>query len=175
MMIGFSLAVLIFWGWILIWLLQQVKTSNITLRGMEEKITELEVKRKMASEIQTLLQDRAKDLARISSFSVDKERPVVFIEALEEAAKKSGNRVTIGFSEGKSKNKDIFFQLVVEGSESSVLKYLKLLEFLPYKIKVEEVALQRLTTGVPALLSLPKEANVPLSHRLDISIKVETL
>ena len=176
LVIGISLVVLIFWGWVLIRLLRQVKNAGITLRELEGKIVELEAKRKEAGDIQTLLQDRAEDLAKINSFSVNKERPVIFIEDLEDAARKTQNRVIIDFDEGRSRDKNIFFRLTIEGSKDSVLKYLKLLEFMPYQIKVEEMAWQKLAAaGVSALVKLPQEAEAPLSHRLEILIKVETL
>lgn len=176
LMIGVSLAVLAFWGWILAGLLQQVKNTSITLYGLEEKVADLEARRKAAGDIQILLQDRAKDLAKINNFSVSKERPVVFIEELEDVAKKTKNRVAIDFDEARSKGKNIFFRLAIDGNENSVLRYLKLLEFMPYKIKVEEASLQRLTSAqISTSLTLPKESEVPLSHHLEVLIRVETL
>lgn len=172
---GIYLAVLVFWGWGLAGLLQQVKDASITLRGLEEQIVLLEAKRKIAGDLQILLENRDKDLTKINSFLVSKDRPVGFIEDLEDAAKKTKNRVAIDFDETRSKNKDIFFRLAIDGSEDSVLRYLKLLEFMPYKIKVEEVSLQKLTSQVYTSLNLPKESEVPLSHHLGVLIKVETL
>ena len=176
LMMGISLTILVFWGWVLARLLQQVKNTNITLRELEEKVGELETRRKMAGDMQILFQDRAEDFSKIKSFSVNKERPVVFIEDLEDIARKTLNRIGINFDEGKSKDKNIYFRLMVDGSEDSLLKYLKLLELLPYKIKVEEVSFQKLTSSeFSAALSIPKESEVPLSHRLEVLIGVDIL
>lgn len=171
-----SLVGLSFLSLVLIILLNQAKTASAVLRRSAEKIAELEIKRKLADEMRVLIKDRVEDLARINKFFVDRERPVDFIESLEEMAKKTKNRVAIDFNEARSKSKNLFFKLTIEGSENSVRKYLKLLELMPYKIRVEDLTFQKITISeTPTFVRQPKGSEIPISQRIIVLIQVDTL
>ncbi len=174
--IAVSLTVLSFLSWVLAKLLNQAKTASTVLRGSAEKIFELEAKRKLADEMRILIKDRAEDLAKINKFFVDRERPVEFIENLEEVGKKTKNRVFIDFDEARSKGKNLYFKLTIEGSENSTRQYLKLLELMPYKVRVEDLNFQKMTISeTPTFVRQPKGSEISLSHRLIVLIGVETL
>lgn len=165
-----------FFGWMMGWLLIQINEVGVTLRGVAEKMAKLEVERKTARGAHVFLKERAEDLAKINNFFVDRERPVEFIENLEEIAKKTKNQIVIDFDEGRSKERNLFFRLVVDGSEASIRKYLKLLELMPYKIKVGDLTFQKISVlEQPAFLSRSKTLENPMSHRLVVLIQVETL
>lgn len=175
--IAVSLTGLSFLGLVLIILLGQTKTAGATLRRSVEKIEELEIKRRLAYEMQILTKERAQDFAKISKFFIDRERPVDFIEGLEEMAKKTNNLIAIDFNEVQSKkSKNLFFKLTIEGNENSVRKYLKLLELMPYKIKVEALTFQKITTSeVPIFFRQPKGSAATVSRRIIVLIQVDTL
>lgn len=170
------LAVAVFWVWLWTGFFYRVKNAGATLQDLKGQIPALEEKRKLAGEMQFLFKNRTEDLEKIRSFLVSKERPVVFLENLEETARKTRNRIAINFDEGKSKDQNLFFRLTLEGGEENVLKYLRLLELMPYKLKVEEVSIQKLTSaGGRAYVSIPAESGILLSHRLTILIQAEGL
>lgn len=170
------LAGAVFWVWLWIGFLYRVKNAGATLQDLKGQIPALEEKRKLAGEMQALFKNRTGDLEKIRSFLISKDRPVVFIESLEELARKTRNRIAINFDEGKSKDQNLFFRLTLEGGEENVLKYLQLLELMPYKLKVEEVSIQKLTSaGGRAYVSIPAESGILLSHRLTVLIQVEGL
>lgn len=171
-----SLAGFSFFGLVLIILLNQTKTASVVLRQSAEKIAELETKIKLAGEMQVLIKDRAGDLSKINKFFVDRERPVGFIEDLEGIAKKTKNRIAIDFMETRSKGKSLFFKLTIEGSESSTRKYLKLLELMPYKIRVEDLTFQKITISeIPTFVRQPKGSEIALSQRMVVLIQIDTL
>ena len=174
--VAISLIIVGLLGSVLGWLFGQVKKARATIGETANKIILLEEKRKTARQTQILLKDRASDLAKINKFLVDRGEPVEFIENLEETAQKTKNKIVIDFDEGRSKAKNLFFRLTIDGSEASTRKYLKLLGFMPYKIGVEDLIFQKMSAGdLPAFPSRPKTLENPGSHRLTILIQVETL
>lgn len=161
--VAISLIIVSLFGSVLGWLFSQVKKAGATLTETANKAALLEAERKTAREIQVLLKDRAGDMAKINKLFVDRGEPVEFIENLEKTAKKTGNKIAIDFDEGRSKDKNLFFRLTVEGNEAHTRKYLKLLGLMPYKMKIEDLAFQKIGAGKTA------------SSRLIVLIQVETL
>lgn len=171
-----SLITVSIFGLVLGWLFIRVKKASVALKETADKIALLETERKTARETQILFKVRAEDLTKINRFFVDRERPVEFIENLEKIAQKTKGQIVIDFDEGRSKEKNLFFRLTVDGSEAGTRKYLKLLELMPYKIGVENVTFQKIIAGeMPAFPSRPKVLKDTKSHRLTILIQVETL
>lgn len=162
--IAFSLIIVSFFGLVLRWLFSQVKKASASLGETASRVARLEAERKTAREIQALLKDRAVDLAKVNKFFVDRGEPVEFIENLEAIAKKTQNRIAIDFDEGQSRGKNLFFRLTIEGSEANIRKYFKLLELMPYKIKIEDMIFQKIGSGAASF-----------SSRLIVLIQVETL
>jgi hypothetical protein len=144
-----------------------VLSSVDTLFFIESRIATLENDRKIVLASADTLARHAPDLEIIGLFLIDRERPVEFIESLENLAKSTGSEIAIDVVPlEKGTLLDVLrFRLTVEGERGKVLKYLKLLEFMPYEISVEDLAYQ---SGIPG------EETGPTETRLIISIKVKT-
>ena len=124
-------------------LLNGVRNGERATRDVEEKIASLKQEEQSARAAGTLLQERRADLARITAFLVPKDNPVVFIETIEDLAKTTGNRLELTLNEGGRREQELAFIALVEGTETSVTRYLRLLELLPYAITLDTVRFER--------------------------------
>ncbi|QQG45575.1 MAG: hypothetical protein HYW89_01460 [Candidatus Sungiibacteriota bacterium] len=127
-----------------LWLGNSVREASENIKKTKAGIVLLEEERKSARVSTKFLEDRVKDFSRIEAFTVDRERPVAFIEFLEGMAKKTNNLMALDFDEIKSKGKALFFRVTIDGSESSTRQYLRLLELAPFEIRPEELIFQKL-------------------------------
>lgn len=127
-----------------LWLLSRsVTRTQDSIQRIRSEILMLEEERKFARVVQSFLDKRGDDIAGLDKIFIDRERPVEFIETLENLARTTGNRLTIEFNEGVSTKTILSFRLTIEGAESSTKKYLELLELLPYIIKIENLSFQK--------------------------------
>ncbi|MBI2640413.1 MAG: hypothetical protein HYW91_00830 [Candidatus Sungbacteria bacterium] len=172
LLVGIFIA--IFW-----WLSVNVQGGIEELRRIETEISASEAERKSARAFEELSEARDGDLERIRGFSPNRERPVEFIENLEMAAKDTGNSITLDFDEGRSKtNGRLIFRVTAEGDENGPRNYLKLLELMPYEIRIEDVVFQQITADVSSASS-PESSLKPVvsrpTHRLLAVISVKAL
>lgn len=154
-------------------LAQGVTRGESRLQVIESQIASLEEERKLARSGASLLEAHRRDLERFRKIAVNRERPVEFIETLENLAKDTKNTIVLDFDEGRSSPDSLLLRLTVEGSEESTRQYLSLLEFLPHEIRVEELTLQSIGGGGRAAPSPPPGTKgAPPSHRLLLTIRV---
>lgn len=130
----------------------KVEKLSASLTGIESRISSAEEERKTAELMKDFLKDNASDLEKIKGVSVTRDRPVEFVEKLEELAGQTNTLVSLDLDENKSRDRDLFFRLAVDGNETTVRKYLKLLELLPYEIKVNEISLQKFASSAEDFL-----------------------
>jgi len=123
-----------------------IRGIKTVFAALETKIALAEKERKSSRLDSTLLETRAEDLKRINNFLIDRENPLPFIEAVEMLAKNTQNRLSLDFAETESKQEGIAFRLTTEGSEPNVLRFLSLLEVMPYDIEIRDVIFQRTYT-----------------------------
>lgn len=151
----------------LVWSFLKLNNWAITLRAKLNEIhTDVffaEHERKAVRLAEATIAAREEDLGRINRVFISKEKPVEFVEDLESLAKASGNLFVIDLDENKSaEGKDLFFRLAVDGNQASVTRYLKALEFMPYKISIKELNFQKIDSDKS-------------SHRMSLLISVESI
>lgn len=167
--LGIGLSGGVFWR-----LSSAVRGGTGMLQEIESKIAALESERKNTRSFEALLEERSDQFARIRRFSPNREQPVEFIEGLEALARDTKNSISLDFDEGRSKkNAELIFRLTVEGDETSSRKFLKLLEFLPYEIRMEDLVFQQISAGGSAP-DEQKSASGRPTHRLFALISVKT-
>lgn len=121
----------------------QVRAVGTELERIEAEIASREEERTSARNSEELRERRSEDISRLETFFVDRERPVAFIEALEDLSRKTGNAISLGADEKSSRSGWIAFRLIVEGTPDKTLGYLKLLELMPYRIEIDDLAFRR--------------------------------
>lgn len=144
-------------------LLKGVREGERAIREVEGKIAASKEREEAARAASALLQQRRGDIARITAFLVDKEKPVVFIETIENLAKNTGNRLELTLAGDERKDSELAFIALVQGTEEGVMRYLKLLELLPYAITFDTVRFER----------TPSDTGTA-SHRLTLGLRVRT-
>ena len=145
--IAISAALVGVFFWFYVYIASAVGQATSKLSEIEAQIIELEGERKQTRSLERILEDRGRDLERINAFFVDRERPIKFIEELENLAKTTGNLIALGVDNPTSSGQDLPFRITLDGSEASVSKYLKLFELLPYDIRIEDFSYQKITEG----------------------------
>ncbi|MBI2122466.1 MAG: hypothetical protein HYT98_05135 [Candidatus Sungbacteria bacterium] len=128
------------------WFSGTIDNSFIKLGLIRERIQQLEKEREAVRELASLLKSRESTLTRIQKFLVRRDEPLEFIETLENTAKATGNAVALDFDSEKSKKGDeLVFRVIIDGTRVGVFRYIRLLELLPYHIRIDEVAYQKLS------------------------------
>lgn len=155
-----------------------IENSDARLQNIESKIFSFEEERTLARTAEGVIKARRDDIGRINGFFVDRERPIEFIESLERIAKETRNKMALDFDEGRSKEERLFFRITAEGEEKNVRKFLRLLEFMPYEIRIEDLSFQRI--GVSTGVYVPpvpgkKAGEAPPSLRLFLFISVKAI
>lgn len=120
-----------------------VQRANAMLDSLEEKLRTVEDERASARLLKKILAVNEKELQKLRGFFVERERPVEFIEYLEEVARQSRNSLILDVTESEP-GQPLTFRLTVDGSERSVAKYLALLESMRYRLEIKEFSFQRL-------------------------------
>lgn len=123
----------------------------------------LEEKRKNIRKILQTIKANPVGVERLNAFLVDRERPIAFIEAVEELARHTGNSVSLDLTGSETAKDDLSFRLTVEGELPRLIRYLALLENMSYGIGLEEISYQH---TVSELLS---------TSRLILLLKVKAL
>ncbi len=121
-----------------------VRRSDFVLGEIQSKIDGLVDERRRAQVLEAVLEKRKRDLGRITEFFVDRERPIAFIEAVERAAAATGNTIAIDVDEGAGGGQVLLFRFTAEGTEANLLRYVRLLETLPYKLEIGEITYQKI-------------------------------
>lgn len=147
-----------------------VNNANASLKEIGGKIAALEEDRRRVRILERIMEKREPDFARINAFFVSRERPIDFIEKVEDLAKRTGNAVALAV-EGQANGPELGFRLTVDGNEQSVARYLKLFELLPYALRVEDMVFQRLSGGEASIL--PGAGATPTA-RLILVVKIRS-
>ena len=146
-----------------------ILSSSERLAEVESKIASLEEERRRARASEFIFEERELSLKRLESFFIPSEKPVGFIESLEELARLTGNELSLDLVTGEPREGLFSFRITVEGTAESSSRYLALLELMPHEIIVEELSLQRFA-GTPS-----GSAEKGKNERLIIIIAVKTL
>jgi hypothetical protein len=131
----------------------------------------LEEKRKNIRGTLQILKSNPVGADRLNAFLVNRERPLAFIEGVEQLAKYTGNSVSIDLIESQATKDALAFRLTVEGELPRLIRYLALLENMPYGVSFEEFSYQRTASE---LIRASGGKEIPPS-RLILLLKVKTL
>lgn len=155
------------------WLYSHIRKEKERLSGFEYDISLSEKGRAAARSLSVLFSEHEADIRRIENFFVDPNQPVDFIESLERLARQTGNHAVLSI-ESAPKDQHMFsFRLSAEGAEEKLIKYVRMLELLPYEIHMDEISLQR-SLGQETGSGGAKESSVAPTHRLTLLIRVKT-
>lgn len=146
-----------------------VGSADASFREIGGKIAALEEDRKQVRILGKMMEERKTDFIRIDAFFVSRDRPIDFIEQVEDLAKRTQNTVVLDVDEARGDSSELGFRLTVDGSEGGVSRYLRTFELLPYAVRVEDMVFQRLSGGEG---DLPPGAGTATA-RLILVIKVK--
>lgn len=121
--------------------------------------------------ISELIKNRNQDIQRIKHIAIDHERPLVFIETIEQIGRISGVKVTLTVNDKSDNAHVLVFRATLDGSEKNVRDMLALIQELPYQIKIENVSFQR---DVVNNFTAQQTILRPLTHLL-LTMNVKTL
>lgn len=142
--------------WAYVSMATAVGRADSSFKEIGGKIAALEENRKQARILEKMLEERKTDFARIDGFFVSRDRPVDFIEQVEDLARRTQNTVVLDVDETNGDSSELGFRLTVEGSESGVSHYLRTFEMLPYAVRVEDMIFQRLSGAAARLILVVK-------------------
>lgn len=127
--------------WFLYREMRAIKTEIQTIR---DGIALLEAENGAIRDFQTIRSRRADDIKRINKFFIEKDRPLDFIEAIESLGRTTQTTLAIDAG-GMSKESDDFtFRLAIDGEQKNTLKFLSLLEQMPYTVRISSLAVSNL-------------------------------
>ena len=137
---AFSIATL---GFIFFAVARNVQESRNNLNTIVSNITSSEKDRDRIIHISDLLKDRAQDINRLTSLSVNRARPLQFIERIEEIGHVTNTILALSVDEAKGDANSLIFRATIDGTEASVRSALRLIEALPYQLAIENFSFQR--------------------------------
>lgn len=157
------------------WKMYSVLTvARDTIQEIEKKIAAMEEQKRSAKRFQNLRIERREDIDRINSFFVNKEKPVEFIEDLEELARNTKNRLLLSVDSTATGN-ILKFRIEIEGTQESVFRYLKLLELVPYEAYITDISMSKIIGSRGPVSQLEKSGAVALATtKLGLALKVRT-
>lgn len=115
----------------------QRSTERIIQTASQSAALEEEGKRARTAE--NVFGEYENEISRIERFFVKKDSPVDFIEELEGLASSTGTSLLISSAGGSTPGGFLPLRLEVKGGGESALRFLKLLEFMPHNVRVEEM------------------------------------
>lgn len=148
---GISFAVTVALAWGFLYLAYGVISARSSVGTVMERIAKVETDIAQANTFKDILEDRSDDIEHIEKLFVDRERPVELIERLENIATSTRVVLLIDLGAQSSDEEFLDLRLTLEGSNQGLLKYLSLLELLPYEIKIGEIAFQQSGSEQPGI------------------------
>ena len=118
-------------------------SAKNSLTDIETRIANLEEERRWIGTASGALKERKQDVNRIKAFFAPRERPLAFVEALEDVARRARTRITLALDQSRAEADALTFQATVEGSESGLATMLELIETMPYSLAIERLNYER--------------------------------
>lgn len=119
-----------------------VLSADDELAAVDAKINELYQERRRAETVGMLLTERKDDIVRLRGFFLDRQRPIEFIEQLENLARMTKNTIALGVQEGSKDTSSLSFRITVDGTQSSIRTFVRIFDVLPYSITISSVTFQ---------------------------------
>ena len=140
---------------------------------LEMAVTDISLGEKDFNQMKTiadLIKNRDADIQRIEHIAVDHERPLQFIETMEQIAHISSIKVALAVDETGRDPQSLVFRATLEGSRQGVRTMLALIEQLPYQINIEHISFQQ---NVPDTFTKSQTDSSALTHLL-LVMKIKT-
>ena len=134
----------VFYGYIFFW--RQLEGLRSRIQSIKSEITMAITQQERSKELARILKIRDHDISRFKNVYIDGIRPIQFIEAVESLAEKNDVRVVLNIVEQKKTEHRIVFNLDIDGSETTVRRFVRLLELMPYLVTVKSAQLE-ITAG----------------------------
>ncbi|MBI4137851.1 MAG: hypothetical protein HY472_01205 [Candidatus Sungbacteria bacterium] len=145
-----------------------VFSTRLQLERIRTDLALLEQRQRAAFAFADMTKRRKTDIDRIRTLFVDPNRPLNFIEHVEELARRTKTRVSLGTETPKQGEPGLLFRITAEGSTQAIRAMHALIEAAPFAIRQERVLFQRLEERQDG-----GEATPP-SGRLAITVRVFT-
>ena len=152
-------------GFIFIYISNNVSSTRNELGRTVTEISLMEENQTRLTRMSDLLQERKSDITRLTNLSVNRDRPLQFIERIEQIGHLTNTILSLNIDEARGTSESLMFRASIDGSETGVRNMLRLIEALPYQITIENMAFQREPNLDAASLK-------PNSH-LNISMRVK--
>lgn len=130
------------------------------------RLDALAADRAHAQAVSALRALRQEDSARVATFFIDRTRPIQFLQALESVGRVTGAAVAIDVNDAGSDATHLGFRVIIEGGRQDMVRFLRILERLPYLITVTEINEERKSPDA--------RASSDPSDRLVVSLRVRT-
>lgn len=122
---------------------RNIQTSRDNLQEMAGEIMSMNADHSRILSLSELFKQRADDISRLNNLSVNKQRPLDFIERIESIAHITNSTLALGADEVKGDPTTLLFRVAADGNEIGLRNFIKLIEALPYQISIENVSFQR--------------------------------
>ncbi len=113
------------------------------LESSADKISSGEKEFSHMVRISNVIKNRSQDIKRIRYIAIDAERPLRFIETIEQIGRITDVEVALTVNEKKNDVRELLFQTTLQGNEKDVRAMLALIEELPYQINITHISFQR--------------------------------
>lgn len=120
--------------------------------------------------ISDVIKSRSQDIQRIRHIAIDPDRPLRFIETIEQIGRITGVKVVLTINEKKDDVQELLFHAILQGNEKDVRAMLALIEQLPYQINITHISFQR---NIPLNFN-PQQTVLPTMTRLLLTMRVAT-
>jgi hypothetical protein len=152
---GAALIVIGILVWAMLFLASKIDGMQSHITQTKTAISSLENQRRHMSSLTRIVEERQRDFERINSYFVDSDRPITFIETLEDLARRTENSITLDTGTSIGREETLAFNIMIEGTQESTLRYIKLVELLPYELTIENfnIVLQPAREGTNAKLN----------------------
>jgi|GEM_PF-3404987 hypothetical protein len=160
-----SIAVLgvAFWGFG--YIASVILRDQATRADLQERLVSLAQDRVRADAAAALRGRRGDDIARVLGFFVERARPVVFLQSLENLGRITRTTVTIDVDDDGVAAGYMGFRVIVEGEGRDTARYLRLLEHLPYVMTIAEISDEKALSDGSAQTGPPDRLAVRLRVR----------
>ena len=97
--------------------------------------------------ISDTIKNRKMDIQRLQNLVIDRQRPLRFIETIEQIGRLTNTKIALNVSDAKGNTNSLVFNATLEGQEEKIRMMLALIQTLPYQISIEGISFQRGTAN----------------------------
>ena len=162
-----SLVICIACLWVFSFLASAVLRDDAVRAAIQARLDGFAQDRASAQAASALGAERQRDITRIFGLFAPRAHPVIFLQSLEGIGRAIGASVAIEVDDAANDSEHLGFRVIVEGNaQDSAVRYVRLLERLPFLITVTQMSEEKKSPDV-LTQSGPRD-------RLVVSLRVRT-